>query len=84
MPLLLQGTAFVLRGRSFRINSRLNIWRPSFPRRAVHVPFFCPSAGRRLAVPLRPGWFLRGAADLDVVQQFYERFRVKIHSLRHD
>ena len=84
MPLLLQGTAFVL--RSSFVPHQL----PSDARRfgARHFPGVPFMFQYFIAHPPAGGWpsclthlVSAGARlDLDVVQQFYERFGVKIHS----
>ena len=84
MPLLLQGTAFVLRG-SFVPHQLPSDARTFGARHFPGVPFMFQYF---IAHPPAGGWpsslthlVSAGARlDLDVVQQFYERFRVKIHS----
>jgi acyl-CoA synthetase (AMP-forming)/AMP-acid ligase II len=84
MPLLLQGTAFVMRG-SFVPHQLPSDARKCGARHFPGVPFMFQYF---ITHPPAGGWpscltqlVSAGARlDLDVVQQFYERFRVKIHS----
>ena len=84
MPLLLQGTAFVLRG-SFVPHQLPSDARKFGARHFPGVPFMFQYF---IAHPPAGGWpsclthlVSAGARlDPDVVQQFYERFGVKIHS----